>query len=332
MQIGQPETPEATEAPGRSGDQARIKKIQQDRALLGNVLQNLYDIRDKWRSSSVFTRWHNKALYGRDVEPPDMMYKRHDAITDLLKTDAMLAEEERLLTMPSPTAQSDASDAARREARAAQMNWLDKFNQQRGLPMVPQEIQLQYIEKGYGLDQAAAKDGEDDIIKQLTGAAKFGQEVGAEAAAELAPDRDNLRKSAVAGAKYGAKVRAESKDGGEEKGKYAGFDTMAQLTSAVGAAEEDISETLKEEVEENGYFINPMTGMREAGKVFNKRLTESGAKEARKRALATFPGAEKWLPNYINQQAPEPVQMDVNKIKIRQRLAEQVGKGKAAGK
>lgn len=319
-------TPQATESPGPSGNQERLRKISEDRGLIQQQLRILSTMRyvsaDHWKDAA------NLALTGKDMEPAGMLYKRHEAMQGLLKMDAQFAQEERLLTTQSPQQQVATNAATDRERRAAEMNFLDKFNSERGLPPVPQEIQIQYIEKGNSLNEAVRKAGGSDEVKGLINAATLGSKVGPEGAGTLGLTGSQAT-AAAAGAKYGEKIRASKASGASGGLPVLGlFKAPNQLYSAM---RQDFNQTVKQEQYLKLHKYKVPDSMNPTVMVDKERYIrhKDGDREARADVAARWPGYEKYFPNFVEKgftdvPAVDPGQDDVKTQ--RQQLKEQVGK------
>lgn len=301
-----PQMPQATEAPGSSGNRERAKKIGQDieaiRAEAGRI-QSL-----KYVSKSHWGRRLEIAMNGGDMEPPALMYKRFEAVSALRNQEAALLQEQRLLEQDSPFDRAlaegkgkDAADALVRSERRRQIEEVNAHLVAAKLPEIPEATRLAF-EWNQTTNISKSAD-EQDPIKALTGAAGLGAATNADFASDkLIPEP--LRAAVRAGAKTAEKTRADKKKSDDEKGKYAGFDTLTQLTSAVDKKFDDIKKEQGLEVQEKVIGKDPLTQM----PVERSRtvLSKEGAAEARRRALAAYPGAEKFLPNYAEQASAQP--------------------------
>lgn len=316
-----PQTQQPTEAPGLSGDRERLTKIQADRTLIQQQLHIISENRFAPMRRNPWQLALTTALNGKQ-EPADATYKRYGIMTDLLKADAQLAEEERLLTTPNPTVQKDVSEGEGRKRRGAEMEWLAEFNRQRGLPQVPQEIQIQYKEKGYSLNEAAAKASGDDEIKRIIGAANAGQEVGPEGVPSLGLT-GRMADVAMAGAKHGEKVRKEKAE--EDSGALPVMGLFKKPGELFSAMQTDLNKTLEDEMY---YTVKKTETLDPMGRPMERKFRNAAQlKAARADVASRWTGYEKYFPNFVEKgftdvPAIEPAQGDVDVNAIRKKLTQ----------
>jgi len=335
-----PQTPVANEMPGASGDRARAEKLKSPAALDAAIKQfsDLLQWLDqrKWSRhpnsknwQEKMAKWQRLGLSGNeDREPPEMMYQRVKAMTDVAGKLQTLLEEKRILESPGPgeaaaldtkgrEQEKAAAAAIERERRTATVSEIEKLQ---GHPMDP-NVRAQFIEGGYGLDKAA---GEQDPIKAATAAAELGAKAGDVSGDPTIPAP--MRSFVGAGAKQGARVRAEKKESDADSKKYAGYPDLKSLRVALNATYDRYADTLKTEVEGVGMVVNPRSLLREKGVVISKELTPEAARKARQMALDQFDGAETIpeLKNYVEgkQQDITPAQqtkklLDARKAKAK---------------
>jgi hypothetical protein len=320
-----PQAPVATEAPGEAGNRERLRKIQADRGLIQQQLE--FVAKARTTRTNPWSLAIHMALEGHiGKESAGETYHRYAIMNDLLKNDAQLAEEERLLTTPNPAVQKTGDEAADRQRRAADMNFLDRFNRERGLPQVPQEIQIQYIEKGYSLNEAAAKAGKggDDEIKGLISAANAGQEVGPEGVSALGLT-GRMGDVAAAGAKHAEKVRQEEAErkAKEDSGALPVLGLFKKPSDLFAAMNTDLRTTLDDEMY---YTIVKTETLDPMGKPMERKTRNAAQlKAARADVASRWPGYEKYFPNFVEKgftdvPVVDPAQGDVDVNKIRKEL------------
>ncbi len=323
-----PQTPQANEMPGQSGDRVRLDKIQQDRALLHEQMNYVATHRSTFKNP-----WHyafELAISGK-TETPSAAYERLTMLNRMLTVDAGLAQEERLLNQPSPTQLAINDQAAGRERRAADMNFLDRFYKSRGLPNpVSQEIQMQYIEKGYSLNEASANQGEDDILKAIQAGVNIGQD--APEAVPLIPE-GTARKAGEAGAKESALARQRKatedakKKSDEERFPVGGlFKSPGELLTHMHTDYRDELNTEGNYHWEKYEVPDPIFPNRTQTKE-RKAWNADDKKQARAAVAAKYQGIyEPYFPNFVEKgftDAPQlPPQEDVDVQKIRKSLRE----------
>lgn len=309
-------TPSPTEMPGPSGDAERLRKIQADRSLIQQQLQLVSQMRGTQVGPFRWTQAFTLALNGREKEPASATYRRYGMMSELLNADAALAQEERLLTQPSPTQQADMSDAADRERRRGFVDHINELHRQAGLPEIPLENAYQFIEKGYSLDQAVVKGAADDEVKKMISQANLGQEVGPEGLKSTGLT-GRAADVAMAGAVHGEKVRREQKAKDETLPVLGLFKTPGELLRAMNT---DYQDGLRIQ---GNYHMEKTETLDPFGKPTERMAwTPEEKKSARAYAAARWDGYEKYFPNYIEKGAsdvptvnPEQQGVDVNAIR-----------------
>jgi hypothetical protein len=304
-----PQTPVANEMPGASGDRARAEKLKSSAALdtaiqtSSELLKHLNDM--KWSKHPKSARWVRRQRLGlngnKDTEPPEMMYRRFQAMSEVGRNLQTLLEEKRLLESPSPgeaaaldtkgrEQEKAAAAAIERERRTATVSEIEKLQ---GHPMDP-NVRAQFIEGGYGLDKAA---GEQDPIKAATAAAELGAKAGDVSGDPTIPAP--MRSFVGAGAKQGARVRAEKKsdDAAADATPVLGmFKNPGQLNTAMHQDFKDLLNT-------DGYFHMEKyeTGdtLRPEGE--RRAWSKDEIKNARAAVATRYPGYEKYFPNFVEK-------------------------------
>lgn len=321
-----PEVPEANELPGNSGDRVRLEKIQQDRQLIANQLNTLKTMR--WVNKNNWSRRFNLALTGQDMEPAQMMYKRYEAMEGLLRIDAQLAQEERILTEPSPVDQAAGKEARDRERRSQQMQFYETFASANGIPLPPQWqlIKTNYIETSYGLKEAITKP--EDEIKGLIDSAQLGEEVGEEGVTQLGI----TGKKGIA-ATYGA--RQDKKERDEKNADEGDNFPVLGLFKKPNELFQALHKDYQDQLNVDGYFHmekydapSDIPGVTK--KLERRAWSPEDKKNARAAVAARWPGYEKYFPNFVDKGFTDPTpidtppvdpkQDDVNKIKLREDL------------
>jgi len=336
-----PQVPQANEAPGPSGDRARAEKLKSSEALdaaiqqHSELLKHLNDM--KWSKHPESDRWVRRQRLGlngnKDTEPPEMMYQRFKAMSEVGRNLQTLLEEKRLLNQPSPEEAAMQEGIAKLTVHGIEVSdrkrKVDEANvtlRSMGLPEIPPDKALAFSENPTA-NISEKGNGPEDAAKAIKAAQDIGQQATPEGITHLPLSMQGPAGDAL---KAAEKVRLEKKTSEADKTKVAGYPDLKSLRNALNSAYDRHAETLKTEEEGTGMVINPLTFQREKGVVIRKELTPEAATKARQMALDEFPGAEN-IPELKNYVAGKPVvageQKDVSVEDIRARL-----KAKAAAK
>ena len=266
-----PQTPQANEAPGVSGNRARAEKLQSQDVLNSaidqerSIMQHLEGLR--WSNHPNSKNWNRRlgvSLNGnRDVEPPEMMYKRYEAIAMHGRNLQSLLEEQRLGNQLSPFEQAYLAETGKNIGEQQQV-----VDRQRSFEVVNARIKEQ---KAAGLipldtheftpDEIAilslnptanvrGKEGgvasPEDLVKQATASAAAGRALGP-GGIDLLPS--NQRPAARAGYKTGRAETTAQEHAAAEQKRWAGFASLQQLRVAVDREHDNIAATLGTSVE-----------------------------------------------------------------------------------
>jgi len=264
----------------------------------------------KWSKHPNSSRWVRRQALGlngnKDVEPPEMMYKRMQHVERMTDQIHAIDEQIRLTSQLSPYTESRLKELGDLDAKEVdvqrQMDFLNDVINPALVEMGkdPLDPDTVYTLARNRTASPQGRYGENDPIKRGIDAAKLGAEATA-AAADDPSIPEPLRNIVRLGAKQ--KAIEDAKKDKENSPDLPVLGLYKQPKDLYGAMHTDFKDMLNTD----GYYHmepyevpSPMPGM-PAQKRERKAWSKDEIKQARAAVATRYPGYEKYFPNFVEK-------------------------------